>query len=136
MDTKRVQPPPVGGMLGLGELPGRSYTVVQRLHGLLDRGVGIEAMDLVEIHVVHARAPQRRVDPVEDMHPGQPTVVGRIAHRPVDLGGQHVVLSTWERLAQQRPGDLLAHPERVHVSSVEERDSGLGGPADERSRRT
>src|SRR6266702_627055 len=63
-----------GHVLRLGELPGehaaradvaglaRRDHVVQRLHGLLDRRLVVPPVDLVQVHVVGAEAPQRRVD--------------------------------------------------------------------------
>ena len=77
----------VGDVLGLRELPGvharrpdvarlpRPHDVVQRLHRLLDRGVRVPAVDLVEVDVVGAQPPQRRVDRGQDVLAGQAAVV-------------------------------------------------------------
>jgi hypothetical protein len=106
---------------------------VERLHGLLDGRLVVPPVDLVQVDVVGAQSPQRGVDGVEDMAPGESAVVRPLTHREADLGGQHVVLSPAEHLPQQTPGDLFAHPHRVHVGGVEERDARFGGTPDERS---
>ena len=45
----------------------RAHDAVQSLERLLERGVGIEAVDLVEVHIVHAEPPQGGVDGGEDV---------------------------------------------------------------------
>jgi len=115
--------PPValGRVLGLGELPGehaaradiaglaRRDHLVQRRHRLLDRGVIVPPVDLVQVHVVGTEPPQRGVDRGEHVLAAQPSVVGARAHREEDLGGQHVVLTAAEDPAERAAGDLLAH---------------------------
>ena len=49
--------------------------IVQRLHGLFDRGRPIEAMNLEEIDVIGVQSLQTRVDGVEDTLAGQTTLV-------------------------------------------------------------
>ena len=80
-----VQPCEHGGVLHLRELPrphrrraevahlAGPHHVVQRLHGLLDRHLVIETVDVVDVDVVGAQPPQRRVQPV----PGSPCGTGR-----------------------------------------------------------
>lgn len=45
--------------------------VVERFHGFFDGGVGVEAVDLKEIHVVRFQACERCVDGVEDGGAGE-----------------------------------------------------------------
>lgn len=50
--------------------------VVQRLHGLLDRYVDVETVDLQEIDVLEVQTLERCVDGVEDGLAGEADVVG------------------------------------------------------------
>src|SRR5215218_1778832 len=108
-----------GGVLGLGELPGvharraevaglaGPHDVVEGPHRLLDRGLVVPAVDLVEVDVVGPQPVQRGVDGGQDVLARQPAVVGTRAHRVVDLGRQHVVVTAPEQLGEQPAGDLL-----------------------------
>src|SRR6266511_879338 len=130
------------GVLRLGELPrvhaggadvaglAGAHHVVQRLHGLLDRGARVEPVDLVQVHVVGTEPAQGAVDRAQDVLAGQPALVWARPHRREHLGGQHVVLALREQAGQQAPGNLLAHTAGVHVSGVEEHHALLGGLAD------
>src|SRR2546423_97775 len=132
------------GVLHRGELPGvhagraevaglaGAYHVVQRLHGLLDRRLGVEPVDLIQIHVVGPEPAQRVVDGGEDVLAGQATVVRALTHHTVHLGGHYIVVTVTEQLAEQAAGDLFADPGRVHVRGVEERDAALDGTAHDR----
>ena len=87
----------VGGVLQLGELPcvhrrcaevadlAGLDDVVQRLHRLLDRGVGVEAVDLVQVDVVGAEPGQGGVDLFEDRLAGQALTAGAVVHPAVTL---------------------------------------------------
>ena len=44
---------------------------MQSLHRFLDRRLVIEAMDLIQVNVVGAQAPQRRVDGLQDVLTGR-----------------------------------------------------------------
>jgi len=63
---------------------------------------------------------------------GQTTVVRAVAHRPVHLGGQYVVIAAIEKPAEQAAGDLLAHAVGVRVGGIEVRDAAVGGRLDDR----
>src|SRR4029453_10992506 len=106
------------GVLCLGELPGvharradvarlaGPHDVVEGLHRLLDRGLVVPAVDLVEVDVVGPQPTQRVVDGGQDVLAGQAAVVGARAHREEDLGGQDVVVTAAVQLGQQPTGDL------------------------------
>src|SRR4029453_16717038 len=125
------------GVLCLGELPGvharradvarlaGPHDVVEGLHRLLDRGLVVPAVGLVEVDVVGPQPAQRVVDAGKDVFAGQAAVVGARAHRKEDLGGQHVVVPATERLGEQPTGDLLRQAVRVGVGGVEEGHASL-----------
>ncbi len=95
----------VGGVLGLGELPGehgggadvarlaRFDHIVQRFHGLFDGRVVIPAVDLVKVDVIHLAGAAGSVDGVQDVFAREAAVVDVVAHRVEDLGGDHQVLA-------------------------------------------
>jgi hypothetical protein len=95
----------VGGVLHLGELPGphggRTEVaglaglddVVKGFHRLLDRGRGVETVDLVEVDVLRAEPGQRGVDVLHDRLAGQAGSAGTTVHREVHLGGQDDLLA-------------------------------------------
>ena len=56
--------------------------VGQRLQRLLDRRRRVEAVDLVEVDIVHAEPAERIVDRVHDVLARQAALVGVLAHRP------------------------------------------------------
>ena len=132
----------VSGVLHLGELPGihrrraeiadlpRLDEVVQRLHRLLDRGVGVEAVDQVDIDVVSVEASQRGVDLLHDRRAGQAGAAGAVVHLPGDLRGYHDLLTAGVLL--DRPSDELLRAARlVDVRRVPERDAQLHGLLEE-----
>ena len=132
-------------MLQLRELPrphrrraevahlARSHQVVEGRHGLLDRRLGVEAVDVVDVDVVGAQPPQRRVDLFEDGLAGQAAAAGAVVHLPADLGGEHDVLAAGE--PGDRPADeLLRGAALVDVRGVPERDAQLDGLPEERRR--
>ena len=103
-----------GHPLGLGELPrehaagadvarlARLDDIVQGLHRLLDRGLRIPAVDLVQVDVVEAeRSSEASIEAMmclrERPEPFSPGIVGH-GH----LGGQHVLLAHPEQLASSR----------------------------------
>ena len=69
----------VGSVLHLGELPGKHArcadvagfacldNIVEGFHRFGDWGIGIEAMNLVEIDIVRAQAAQRCIDLLHDV---------------------------------------------------------------------
>jgi hypothetical protein len=94
-----------GGVLHLGELPGPHGRgaeaadlagldhVVQGLHGLLDRGGGVEAVDLVQVHVVGAEPAQGIIQLLEDRAAGQARPARSVVHLEEHLGRQDDVLA-------------------------------------------
>ena len=112
----------------------RLHDVVQRLERLLDRRAVVPAVNLVEVHVVHAEAPQRGVDPGHDRLARETAAVRALAHRHEDLGGDDDLVAVGH-LPQRAAGDLLARAVGVGVRGVEEVDPGVEGLAEEGFRR-
>jgi hypothetical protein len=90
--------------------------------------------NLVEVDVIHAQPPQRRVDRGQDVLTGQAPRVLAVPHRHEHLRGHDHVIAL-EELAEQPAGCHLARPARVDVRRVVEDDAAVGCRTDERLRR-
>ena len=142
MLTKRARPCASLAREHLGELKGvhagsadverlaGAHDVVQRAQRLFDRRVVIEAVDLIEVDVIGAEAAQAGVDGVVDVFAREAALVGVVAHRVEDLGGDDDAVARGEVL-QRAAGDLFADAVGVHVGGVEEVDAGFQRAADE-----
>ena len=106
----------LAGLAGLADLG-------ERLHRLLDRGLGIGAVALVEVDVVGLQPLERGVDLLVDLLAGEAAV--GLRHREEDLGGEDVgaAVEVLQDLAPRRLGGAAA----VDVGGVEEVDAGLEG---------
>jgi len=126
----------LGRVLHLGELPGPHARraevpyfsgldeVVQGFHGFLDRGVGVEAVDLIEVDVVGFEPGQRRVDLFHDRSAGQAGPARTVVDGEEHLGGQHDVVTAGEFL--EGPADhLFRGAVVVSVGGVPEGDTKL-----------
>ena len=102
--------------------------VAQRPKRLLDVGVRIGAVDLVEVDPVGVQASQRVLDLGDDSSARVAPVVVVFVYRHVDLRRQHdVVAAPFQRLAD----NLLGLAGRVDVGGVEEVDPGVEGSVDD-----
>ena len=127
---------PVGDHHHLGELVGRhgraadvahlarAHDLVERVHGLLDRRVGIEAMDLVDVDVVGLQALELEVDGRHQVLAAGADVVLAVAHADADLGRQHDILAL-RHLHERGAHDLLGAAGIVGVGGVEEGDADI-----------
>src|SRR3954470_339611 len=98
--------------------------VGQRAERLLNVGVRRRAVDVVEVDVVGAEPTQRVLDLVDDPASGATALVGVLAHRHEELGGEHdIVTAALEGLAD----DLLRLASRVDVGGVNEVDALVQG---------
>jgi hypothetical protein len=96
--------------------------VVQGFHGLLDRRVGVEAVDLVEVDVVGAKTSQGSIQLLKDRLPRQTGAAGTLVHLVVDLGGQHNLFPPGV-LLHGTADELLGAAAAVAVGGVPEGDA-------------
>ena len=111
----------------------RAHDIIQRLAGLLDRRVVVEAMDDVEVDIVSAEPLQRGVDRLHDMFAREALLVGARTHCVKDLGGQHDFVTPAREFLDRLACHALGFAERIHVGRVPEGDPGLVGLAVERA---
>jgi hypothetical protein len=105
--------------------------VGERAERLVEVGVRVRAVDLVEVDVVGAEPAQRVLDLGDDPAPRDPAPVRILTHRAEHLGGEHDVVATaFERLAD----DLLGLTGGVDVGGVDEVDAGVEGAVDDADR--
>ncbi len=128
-------------LLGLGDVPtgdvgGADVDHLPLLHqhghrlpDLLPGGAPVDVVHLVEVEMVAAQSPQRSLAGLADGARRAEGVVGPVAHRAVELGGDHRPLPTSAALGEPAPDDLLGHPVAppppVNVGGVEEGDAQL-----------
>ena len=107
------------------------HQIRERGQGLLDVGAGVGAVHLVEVDPVGAQPAQRVLDRAHDPAAGVAAAVRVLAHRVVELGGEHdVVAAAREGLAD----DLLGLPGAVDVGGVDEVDAGVERRVDDPDR--
>lgn len=125
---------------------------MKRLHGLLERGVVVEAMDLEDIDVVGVEALERGVDLVEDGRAREVVLVdvvlgllerlavqevahvGLLAHAPEALGHDDDLLARDTVLLDGLADNDLAHALRVHVGCVPCVDAAVVRSLEQRQR--
>ena len=99
-----------------------AHQVGQRGQGLVDVGVRVRAVHLVQVDVVGLQAAQAVLHLADDPAARVAAHVGVLAHRAVRLGGQHHLVAA---AAQGLADDLLRLPRRVHVRGVDEVDAAV-----------
>jgi hypothetical protein len=80
------------------------HQVGQRGERVVDVGARLRTVDLVQVDVIRAEAPQAVLDLPHDPTARVAAVVGVVAHLGVELGGEHDVLPP---ARQGLPQDLL-----------------------------
>ena len=99
-----------------------AHEVRQRSERLVDVGVRIEPVELVDIDVVGLQPAQRRLDRVGQPAPRTALHVHVVAHRQVRFGGEHyTVASALQRLSD----DLLRLTAAVSVGGVDKVNPGV-----------
>ena len=101
-----------------------THEVVQRPQGLLERGVAVPSVHLVQVDVVGLEATQTAFHLAQDVHAGGAAPIEVAAHGQPDLRGQHDVLpDALQGVAQES----LALAEAVHVGGVDQVDAVVQG---------
>lgn len=133
----------VGGVLEFGQLPGVHGTgaeiecfagaddVVEPVHDLVDWGVVVVTVDLVEIDVVGLEATETVVDGVVEVLAAETFVVEIIAHGVVEFGGDDDLVAGDAEGFDGAAEDFFTDAEGVHVGGVEEVDAEIPGFGDE-----
>ena len=104
----------------------------ERAERLVDVGVRVGAVDLVEVDPIRVQAPQGVLDAPDDAAPGSASPAEVIAHREADLGRQHDVLAL--AAGQGLADDLLGLTGGVDVGGVDEVDAGVERSVDDPDR--
>ena len=120
-----------GRAADVADLPG-AHEIGQRAERLVDVGVGLGAVDLVEVDPVRLEAPQAVLDRARDPAARVAELVRIVAHLAVELGGQHDVVALAAR--QGLADDLLGLAARVDVGGVDEVDPGVERGVDDPDR--
>ena len=90
--------------------------------GLVDVGVRVRAVHLVQVDVLSPQPAEAVFHLGHDPPPRVAAHVGVLAHRTMRLGGKHhVVAAALQSLAD----DLLRLSRRVHIRGVDEVDAGV-----------
>src|SRR5581483_7315113 len=84
----------------------------------------VPAMDLVQVHVIHAQPLQAGIDLLHDGFARQSSLVWAFAPVKVNLGGDDQFVALTE-IANRAPDDLFAAAVGVSVRSVQEIDAAL-----------
>jgi hypothetical protein len=109
-----------------------AHDIIERIEGFLKRGVIVEAMELVEIDIIRAKALQAPIDGFHDVFARQAAIIWVAAHRIVELGGQHQLVA--RRIGQNPPDDFLAGAQRIHIGHVKKVDAVIEGLFNDRAR--
>ncbi len=102
--------------------------IIEREEGLFKRDSWVITMALVEIDIVDSKPLERQVALLKDMLARQAAVVGAVAHREKDLGGEEVRIP---RILRQRLADhFFRFAGRVDIGGVEKIDAEFVRPVD------
>ena len=110
----------------VGEAPLADLALADQLaegeHDLLPGRVGIELVHVVEVDVVGLQAAQAGLDGAPHVEAGEAALVGSVADRVGDLGGQHPAVAG---LLEGAADHLLGAAVGVDVGRVDEVDAGV-----------
>jgi len=109
----------------VADLAGPDETV-ERAQRLLQRGVRVERVRLVEVDRVNAEPGQRGLERPGEVPSGQPDAVRVGSHRETSLGGEHDGFGEVSRsVVEPTADDLLRDAGRVDIGSVDQGAAGL-----------
>ena len=112
------------------ELKYRSFLALEvgeRAQRLLDVGLRLGPMDLIQVDVVGAEPAQAVLHLAHYSQPGVAPLVDALPHVAVHLAREHDVVAA---ALQRTADDLLGLPGRVHVGRVDEVDAAVDGGVD------
>ena len=122
-DRLRLHDLPAGivGNAGITDLaPGDQS--VERAHDFLGRCRSVEGMELEQIDIVGAQAPQRILDRADQPGAGRAPILRSISHRQTGFGrDQHGITAVADRRAE----NLLGGAVGIDVRRVEQSDAGI-----------
>ena len=131
-DRQRLHQMPAGevGAADIADLA-RTHEIVQRAERLLGRRQRVEAVQLEQVDMLGAEAPERRLHRVDQMVARAAHLVGALAGAEGGLGrDQHLVAPALDR----RPQHLLGGACGIDVGAVEHREPGLEADIDQARR--
>src|SRR5260370_27643443 len=103
----------------------------KRCQRFFDRGLVVQAVDLVEVHVVGAEPAQAGVNRLHDVLARESFLVGIVIHGEENFGGDHQLLPRRPKVFERAAQDLFADAERIHVGGVKEIDAQIERLLDE-----
>ena len=111
------------------------HDIVESLHDLLHRRVRVEAVDLVEVHVVHVESLQGMVDFRHDILARGAAAVGATrTHIEMHFRRDDDLIAVEPEVAHEPSCDLLARTHLIDVRRVEVVDAEVDGFLEERLR--
>ena len=105
-----------------------SHELVERFEGLVDRGLGIGVVLVVQIDAVGAEPAQAGLAAIDDPLPQHARRVGLILRAGQELGGDHDLVPP---AAEGGAEKLLRLAAAVHLGGVEVGDAGVEGGVDD-----
>jgi len=118
------------GEVGAGDVTDFALThkIVQRIEHLVDRREGVEAMQMVDVHVIGVETAQAAFKLLPQVVAGGAFVVGAVAHGEGSFGGdERLVALAFEGFAE----DFLGLAVGVDIGGVKEIDAGFEADVDE-----
>ena len=138
MQAKRCQPFAGAVAEGFGNLPSgpvahgwiedfaAAHQVVERGEGFFHWRIFVEVVDEVQVEAVRLQPPETGLYGLHNMPPRQASVVGAVAYRAADFGGDYqVVALALDQAAQY----LLGTPVGIDIGRVEKIDPQLAAVA-------
>lgn len=104
---------------------------IERRQRLFKRRVGIQPVDVEQIHVVHLKALERPIDLVENVLARQALAVFALAHRKPHLGRHNDIVPAG-KFFQHPTGNFFGIAMIVVICGIEEVDAALNGKSKER----
>jgi len=118
------------GKVGTGDVPNFAlvHKAVQSIESFFDRRQGVEAVEVVNVHIIGVEAAQAGFEGDPEMVAGGAEVIGPVAHWECGLGrDEGLVALALKGFAE----DFFRSAAGVHVGGVKEVDAGFEADVDE-----